>query len=369
MNTVDFKNLKDSLKDIVTESISYDAKASEEEIKKKKRNIIIAVSGLMVVFVLFFGIMFFSFRLGSPMNMDGKKDLVYIHVAKGMSSADIGKELEKKGVISSTTKFWIATKLNGADSKFKVGTFALAKNMSAADALSVLINGNTVAVRVTIPEGYGVKDIAKRLDEYGVCTEKEFLELAKDYAPYDYMEKHKDTVYRVEGFLFPDTYDFASDATAKDVMNRMIDEFDNKLTADMRKEAAARDISIYDLVTMASLVEKEARYEEDMPIISQVLWKRLNISMPLQSDATLQYVMAEIKEDVSIADTKIDSPYNSYQNYGLPPGPIASPGLKALKSALRPASTDYLYFVADRQGKNYYSNTYDEHLAIVSEVR
>ena len=106
-----------------------------------------------------------------------------------------------------------------------------------------------------------------------------------------------------------------------------------------------------------------------MPIISQVLWKRLNISMPLQSDATLQYVMAEIKEDVSIADTKIDSPYNSYQNYGLPPGPIASPGLKALKSALRPASTDYLYFVADRQGKNYYSNTYDEHLAIVSEVR
>ncbi|WP_232219187.1 endolytic transglycosylase MltG [Anaerovibrio sp. RM50] len=366
---MDFKNLKDSLKDILTDLISYDAKASDEEIKRKKRNIIIAVSSVMVVFVLFFTMVFFSFKAGTPANLEGKKDLVYVHVAKGMSSGDIAKELEKKGVISSTTKFWLATKLNGADSKFKVGTFALTKNMSAADALSILINGKTVAVRVTIPEGYGVKEIAKRLDEAGVCSEKDFLKLAKDYAPYEYMEKHKDTVYRVEGFLFPDTYDFASDATTEDVMRRLIDEFDNKLTADMRRRAKAQNISIYELVTMASLVEKEARFEEDMPIISQVLWKRLNISMPLQSDATLQYVMAEIKEDVSIADTKIDSPYNSYQNYGLPPGPIASPGLKALKAALDPASTDYLYFVADRDGKNYYSYTYDEHLSKVAEVR
>ncbi|ORT98956.1 hypothetical protein D081_2321 [Anaerovibrio sp. JC8] len=366
---MDFKNLQDSLKDIVTEFISYDSKASAEEISRKKRNIIIAASSVMVVFVLVFSVVFFSFMAGSPMDVEGKKDVVYVHVAKGMSSGDIGKELEKKGVISSTTSFWLATKLNGADSKFKVGTFALTKNMSAADALSILINGKTVAVRVTIPEGYGVKEIAKRLDEYGVCNEKDFLKAAKDYAPYDYMEKHNNTVYRVEGFLFPDTYDFANDATAEDVMKRMIDEFDNKLTPDMRKQAAARNISIYELVNMASLIEKEARYEEDMPVISQVLWKRLNISMPLQSDATLQYVMAEIKEDVSIADTKIDSPYNSYQNYGLPPGPIASPGLKALQAALEPSATDYLYFVADREGRNYYSNTYDEHLAKVAEVR
>ena len=152
-------------------------------------------------------------------------------------------------------------------------------------------------------------------------------------------------------------------------MRRMIDEFDNKLTPAMRSQAAAKNISIYELVTMASLLEKEARYEEDLPVISQVLWKRLRINMPLQSDATLQYVMDEIKEDVSIADTKIDSPYNSYQNYGLPPGPIASPGMNALKAALNPADTDYLYFVADRNGRNYYSNTYDEHLGIVAEVR
>lgn len=366
---VDFKDLMDSLKDRVTNFISYDANASDTEIKSKKRNIIIAGSSCLLVFLLIFIMVFLSFKTGQPMDLQDRDDVIYFHVSKGMSSAEIGKELEQKGVINSTAKFWLATKLNGADARFKVGTFALTRNMSASDALSVLLYGKTVPLRVTIPEGYGVKEIAKRLDEYGICSEKDFLRAARNYAPYDYMEEHKDTIYRVEGFLFPDTYEFAGNATAEDIMKRMIDEFDDQLTPAMRRRAAERHISIYELVNMASLIEKEARYEEDMPIISQVLWKRLNISMPLQSDATLQYVMDEIKEDVSIADTKIDSPYNSYQHYGLPPGPIANPGIKAIEAALNPASTDYLYFVADREGKNYYSTTYSDHLAIVSEVR
>ncbi|MCR5175857.1 MAG: endolytic transglycosylase MltG [Anaerovibrio sp.] len=366
---MDFNNLKDSLKKFLTESISYDAGASEEDIKKIKRNIILVLTGTILVFLLIFGIIFFSCRVGKPVDVGRGDNVVYVHVSKGMSSGDISKELVKKGVITSPTKFWFVTKLNGADSKFKIGTFALTQNMDVTEALSVLINGQTVAVRVTIPEGYGVRDIAKRLDEYGVCSEKEFLEAARDYAPYDYIEAHSGTFYRVEGFLFPDTYDFANDATAKDVMKRMVDEFDNKLTPQMRKDAAARNISIYELVNMASIIEKEACIEDDLPIVSQVLWKRLKVKMPLQSDATLQYVMPEIKEDVSIADTKIDSPYNSYQNYGLPPGPVASPGLKALKAALYPANTDYLYFVADRKGNNYFSNSYDEHMIKVNEVR
>ena len=152
-------------------------------------------------------------------------------------------------------------------------------------------------------------------------------------------------------------------------MKMMAEDFDTRLTPELRQQAAEKGLSIHDLVTLASLVEKEARYDEDRPIIAQVFFKRLQMGMPLQSDTTLQYLMAGPKEDVSIEDTKIDSPYNTYQHAGLPPGPIASPGMKSILAVLNPASTDYLYFVADRQGHNHYSQTYDEHLAIVEQVR
>ena len=366
---MDFKNFKDSMKNKLINIVSYGADAGEDEKSNIKKNIIMAF-GIAVMAMLFIAmVVFFTFKAPKHVELGKGQEIVYVRINPGMGSDAIGKMLLDKGVISSKFKFWLASKLNGADGKFKVGTYAMTRDMSAGEAISVLLHSQTVALRVTIPEGFNVQEIAKRLDEEGLCDEKDFLRLAKTYTPYSYMEKNSVAIYPVEGFLFPDTYEFSTDASAEDIMRRMIDEFDNKLTPEMRSRAAAQNISIYELVTMASLLEKEARYEEDLPIISQVLWKRLSINMPLQSDATLQYVMDEIKEDVSIADTKIDSPYNSYQHYGLPPGPIANPGLNALKAALYPADTDYLYFVADRHGKNYYSHTYDEHLGIVAEVR
>ena len=141
------------------------------------------------------------------------------------------------------------------------------------------------------------------------------------------------------------------------------------LTPEMRDRAKEMNLSIYELITLASMVEKEARFEEDRPMIAQVFFKRLQVGMPLQSDTTLQYLMNGPKEDVSIEDTKMESPYNTYQHQGLPPGPIASPGIAAIRAVLYPADTDYLYFVADRQGHNHYSRSYEEHLAEVERVR
>ena len=366
---MDFKSIVDTLKSFIEKSISYDAKASAEEINRKKRNIMIgSVVALIVMIFIFVGV-FFSFRSSSNVAVDKNKEVIYVRVVPGMGSDAIGKMLVEKGVVSSTTKFWLASKLNGADAKFRAGTFAMNKNMSTGDAISILMNGKSASLWVTIPEGYNVKEIANRLDEKGICDKDEFLQLAKNYAPYDYMEKHSETSYRVEGFLFPDTYEFSSDATAEDIMRRMIDEFDNKLTPEMRSKAAAKNISVYDLVTMASLIEKEALYETDLPLISQIFWKRVAISMPLQSCATIQYILGTPKEDLSVEDTKLASPYNTYQNYGLPPGPIANPGLRSLKAALEPADTDYLYFVADRNGNTYFTNTYDEHMTKVAQVR
>ena len=156
---------------------------------------------------------------------------------------------------------------------------------------------------------------------------------------------------------------------AREILLMMAGNFDDRLTADMRQRAADMRLSVFELVTLASLVEKEARFEEDRPVIAQVFLKRLQLGIPLQSDTTIQYLLDAPKEEVTYADTEIESPYNTYQHIGLPPGPIANPGLASIEAVLYPADTDYLYFVADRQGHNHYSRTYSEHLTLVDRVR
>ena len=214
-----------------------------------------------------------------------------------------------------------------------------------------------------------MKEIANRLYEIDLADKEDFFEAAKDFEPYPYMEKHDDVFFAAEGFLFPETYTVESDASVEDILKMMAEEFDKKLTPAMREKAKEMGLSVYDLVTLASLVEREVRYPEDRPIVAQVFLKRLKINMPLQTDASLQYLMDAPKEDVSIEDTQIKSPYNTYLNAGLPPGPIASPGIESIKAVLNPADTDFLYFVADRQGHNYYSSSYEEHLELVNQYR
>lgn len=294
---------------------------------------------------------------------------IYMVVKPGTTASEISDRLMQLGVIDSRLRFWWLMKLQGDASKFKTGTYAFTPHMDEQAVLDKLVAGDTTVVKFTIPEGFGIKEIAKRLADEGLVDEQEFLAKAKDFAPYDYMKKRPNVRYAAEGYLFPDTYVIHSDVSAEGIMKMMAEDFDTRLTPALRQQAAAKGLSIHDLVTLASLVEKEARYDEDRPIIAQVFFKRLQMGMPLQSDTTLQYLMAGPKEDVSIEDTKIDSPYNTYQHEGLPPGPIASPGMKSILAVLNPANTDYLYFVADRQGHNHYSQTYDEHLAIVEQVR
>ncbi|WP_270842578.1 endolytic transglycosylase MltG [Mitsuokella multacida] len=294
---------------------------------------------------------------------------IYMVVKPGTTASEISDRLMQLGVIDSRLRFWWLMKLQGDAGKFKTGTYAFTPHMDEQAVLDKLVSGDTTVVKFTIPEGFGIKEIAKRLADEGLVDEQEFLAEAKDFAPYDYMKKRPNVRYAAEGYLFPDTYVIHSDVSAEGIMKMMAEDFDTRLTPALRQQAAAKGLSIHDLITLASLVEKEARYDEDRPIIAQVFFKRLQMGMPLQSDTTLQYLMAGPKEDVSIEDTKIDSPYNTYQHEGLPPGPIASPGMKSILAVLNPANTDYLYFVADRQGHNHYSQTYDEHLAIVEQVR
>ena len=294
---------------------------------------------------------------------------IHIKIQGGMSTAEIADALAEKNVISNSFKFRLLSRLRGYDNQMKPGTYVFREGMADDEVFAKILNGEKQIMTFTIPEGFTVKDIAKRLYSLDIADEEDFLKAAENFAPYDYMKKHKNVFYATEGFLFPDTYTVESDASIEDILKVMAANFDNRLTPDIRSRAKEKNLSIYDLAILASLVEKEVRYPEDRAVVAQVFFKRLQLNMPLQTDASLQYLMDAPKEDVSIEDTKIDSPYNTYQYAGLPPGPVANAGMEAIEAVLNPADTDYLYFVADRQGHNHYAATYDEHLELVNQYR
>lgn len=294
---------------------------------------------------------------------------IYVRIESGMDARSIAEMVARHGIIRSKVKFIALAKINRYEDKFRVGVYDLYSGMSTQEVLDRLTSGETLTLKFTIPEGFTVKDIAKRLDKMEIAREDEFLKAAKDFAPYNYIEKKPDVIFRAEGFLFPDTYEVESTASVEKILDMMAIDFDSRLTKEIRQKAKDQNLSIYDLITLASLVEKEARFDEDRPIIAQVFFERLKIGMPLQTDASLQYLLDAPKEDVAISDTEIESPYNTYLHGGLPPGPIANPGIESILAVLNPSDTDYLYFVADRDGHNHYSHTYEEHLTLVNQYR
>ncbi len=294
---------------------------------------------------------------------------VHIKIREGLTTSEIADKLAEKGVIDSALKFRLLARLRGYDDKLRPGAYTFTAGMTDDDVFAKLLVGEKKLIRFTIPEGFGVKEIAARLYSMDLADKDEFLKAAEDFAPYDYMRKRRDVFFAAEGFLFPDTYTVENDMEIDELLVLMSKTFDERLTPEMRTQAKEMGLSVYDLITLASLVEREVRFPEDRPIVAQVFLKRLKLNMPLQTDATLQYLMETPKEDLSIEDTQIDSPYNTYQHTGLPPGPIASPGMASIEAILHPAETDFLYFVADRRGHNHYAFTYEEHLNLVNQYR
>ena len=294
---------------------------------------------------------------------------INVKIREGLSTAEIAERLAEKGIIDSSLRFRLLARIYDYDDKFRPGSYSFAANMDDEEVFQKLLTGEKRTVRFTVPEGFGIKEIAERLSNLDLVDREDFLKAAADYAPYDYMRKRQNVFFAAEGFLFPDTYNVESDIDISEILDLMAKNFDDRVTPTMRVQAEKMGLSVYDLITLASLVEREVRYPEDRPIVAQVLLKRLKMNMPLQTDATLQYLMDTPKEDVSLEDTKIDSPYNTYQHTGLPPGPIANPGMASIMAVLHPAETDYLYFVADRQGHNHYAFTYEEHMKLVNQYR
>lgn len=294
------------------------------------------------------------------------KHSVMIDIPKGSSGTEIINLLEQNNVVGSKTLFKIYSKRHSVH--FKAGKHIFDKKSYGQIIKTLKADGIVDSIRVTIPEGYEQREIALLMQEKGLCTKEEFLSEAKtaNFPQYWFLKDIPQRKYELEGYLFPDTYDFTYVEGAKSIINKMLSNFENKITDEMRSKAKKLDMSFDDIITMASVVEREAASGGEYPLVAGVFYNRIKsvgeTNGLMQSCATVQYILEERKSVLSLADTKINSPYNTYINKGLPIGPIASPGIETINAALYPEKTDYLYFVADGKGTHYFAKTHNEHL-------
>lgn len=303
-----------------------------------------------------------------PNSVAGTPQDVVFTVDKDQTGAEIGDMLYEKGIISSPTTFRLALRLTGSMDKLQQGYYQIPQNASLRQVIALLQKGKLQEIKVIIPEGYTIQQIADELEKDGLGPKEAFLEKAKTYIPYQYMYGPAKVDYRVEGFLFPSTYEIPVGSTPEEILKRMAGEMNKQLTPEIRAQIEAKHMTIFEFITLASLVEKEALFDEDRPIIAAVFLKRLQIGMPLQSCASIQYILGYPKPHISIEDTKLPSPYNTYMHVGLPPGPIANPGMKSMEAVLNAPSTDYLFFVADKEGHHHFTKTYEEHMKVVESI-
>lgn len=293
-----------------------------------------------------------------------------IIVKEGMTTADIAQLLHEKQLVKDPAAFRLEARFKGLAHKLQAGPYQIKGGLSNGQIVDVMAKGRIKQLRFTVPEGYTIAKIGKKLEAEGLGSAAKFCAAAKNYAPYDYMKTdNSNVIYKAEGFAFPATYDFPVGVGEDKLLAMMVHQFDVELKeAGLDKAAAEQKMSIRDLVNMAAMVELEAVFPEEQPRIAGVFLKRLAIGMPIQSDTTIQYILGEQKEIITFADTEIQNPYNTYQNPGMPPGPIGSPGLSALKAVLQPEQTDYLYFVAEKDGHHRFTRTYTEHLQAIKDI-
>lgn len=299
---------------------------------------------------------------------------VEIEIPEGAYLSEIANILYKKGLIKYTDKFIEFAIAEGNSNKYKYGVFYLNINMSYEDLSKALqqVGGTKNSVKITIPEGYELRQIIDLLVEKGIGSSEGFKNtiLNSDFDYWFLQDAKKSDVY-LEGYLFPATYTLSKDSSEESVLKEMLNKFDSIFTEDMKTRASQLNMSVHEIITLASIVEREAANDDERDLVASVFYNRLNSkTYPyLESCATVQYILKERKPVLSNADTNIDSPYNTYKNPGLPPNPIASPGLESIKATLYPATSDYLFFVLGNDGKHVFSKTYNQHLAAISKIR
>lgn len=356
-------------------SASQPAAPQQPKKKKKKKSIHMSNTGWMlyiiVILLLSCVLSYYAVTMANDMFSFVKEEKeVSVEVKKKDTVEDIALKLEEEGIVKYPKLFKLFVDISEEPDFFNYGTYDLNTNMTYQQVTAKLksVSKDAHVVSVTIPEGFTLEDIYKRLEKNEVC-DYDRLKSTGQERPWKHNFLNKalvpmDRNPRIEGYLFPDTYDFYVGDSPVDVLNKMLNNFNTRFNEEMRNRAAELDMSIDDIVILASIIQKEAASTDEMGLISSVFHNRLNGAQNgyLQSDATLKYVLPEAGASLTAAQVAMDSPYNTYKYAGLPPTPICCPGLDALSAALYPEETNYQFFVAMADGsRSLFAETYEQH--------
>lgn len=323
-------------------------------------------SGIVVVFILG-TIAWQSYRFWLQQPAEGA-EAVSFEIESGQGLGGIADELKNERLIANKLWFKAYATLAGKARELQAAEYSLVPGMNYADVLNVLVDADSEEIQITIPEGYRLDQIGEVVTQNFDISEDEWESAVGPETP---LSEHpfiatsgKPAGADLEGYLFPDTYRFFAEVTAEEIVERMIDEMEENVSE------ANPQLSVYpggpetihEFLTLASIVEREVRGAEEMRTVAGIFYNRLEIGMALQADSTVNYVTGKKTPGISLEDTQLDSPYNTYQHPGLPPGSISNPGLNALKAVANPADTNYFYFLTTPEGEVIYATTHDQHV-------
>ena len=319
---------------------------------KRTRKIIIAVVIVIVVLVLY---------ATSLVILPKKVNEVLIDISHGESALSIAEKLYEKNVIRNIRVFYLYVKFTDMDKILSFGKYHFSGKLSLLEVVDILGSGKVVLRKVTIPEGLTIIKTARVLSQYGFADYDKFVALCNDS-----LFARKLTGFSVsslEGFLYPETYHFPYEVSEEYIIKTLVQEFFSQTQS--FDFAPNSDLNFYETLILASIVEREARFKEEQTTIASVYLNRIKYNYKLQADPTVAYALEQqgkIRKKIYYRDLKIDSPYNTYKNYGLPPTPICSPAISSIQAVLEPAETDYFFFFANGSGRHEFNQTYQQHI-------
>ncbi|MBU3964313.1 endolytic transglycosylase MltG [Patescibacteria group bacterium] len=318
----------------------------------------------ILIFIIFALLIFIFARIQIyvPLSADSAERI--FRAEAGDSLAEIAVNLKNQDFIRGDVFFSIYVYLQGKESALKAGDYLISSSMSIKEIADKIISGETEGLKITIIEGWNIMDIAEYLEDKGICQPESFLRVVNSLdglvEEFDFLSD-KPERNNLEGYLFPDTYWVKPIANPEEIVRILLTNFGKKITTEMRTEIQSQGKTIFEIIIMASIIEKEVAIEQDREIVSGIFWKRLKNHYPLQSCSTVAYALGIDKWRYSVEDTQIESPYNTYKYAGLPAGPISNPGLSAIKAAIYPKESNYNYFMSKPDGETIFSRTLQEH--------
>ncbi|WP_296255058.1 endolytic transglycosylase MltG [uncultured Ezakiella sp.] len=324
---------------------------------------------LAIVFVAIFGFKAYNKSMYKPVDKNDTS-LYEFSISKGSSLSTVASSLYDMNLIKNGSAFKSRVEELGLESEIQSGKFKLSRSMDVDQVITELTkkpetHDDGQAVKLVIPEGFERKLIAERIEELGLGSAQTFMELTEDKGRYEEEFPFLKSLAQgqsLEGFLFPATYELSASEGEESIIKKMLTAFEVRMENNFN-QGSYNGLDLNQMITLASIIEREIKIDDERPLASSVFYNRINQGMRLQSCATVQYIIGERKAVLTNEETQIDSPYNTYINEGLPPAPIASPGMKSIMAAINPADTEYLFFVkTGEDGSHSFSKTYEEHL-------